>query len=44
MCPLAGDVAKGHSMQLVIDEWDHLIECALVALAPQSEEARDVAA
>ena len=38
------EVAVRHSVQLAVDEWDQSVEGALVAVAPDLEQARDVSA
>jgi hypothetical protein len=42
--PLARHVTKGHAVQLVVDERDEALERTLVAIAPETQQACDVAA
>lgn len=39
---LAGKVADGHPVQLVVDEWNQPLERALVAIGPDAQHLRDV--
>ncbi len=40
---LAGQVARRHAVQLVIDEWQQPLECVLVAVAPDAKQTGDIA-
>ena len=40
---LAGEIAQGHPVQLVVDERDQPLERVLVAIAPHLEQAGDIA-